>query len=201
MPRLKFALFALASAAQAACAQGGSADMNPGAAAGAASTNGTIIAQAAGELRDPKGAPAGLVTLTEHPGGVLVRGELWGLTPGWHGVHIHETGACRPNFEAAGGHFAPYGAPHGLQAGGPHAADLPNFFAGDDGMARFEALTTRFSLAGPARVAAAGGASARPGLFDEDGAAIVVHAEPDDYVSEPAGDSGARIACGVIVRR
>lgn len=201
MARTAFTLLALVSLAATACAGGGS-DAGPDQSMAAGAANEAAISEAAAELRDARGAPVGLIALTEHPGGVIVHGELWGLKPGWHGVHIHETGACSPSFEAAGGHFAPDGNPHGLQPGGPHAGDLPNFWTSEDGTARFEAVSTLFSLSGPGRIAAAGESdSARPGLFDADGAAVIVHDEPDDYLTEPAGESGDRIACGEIVRR
>lgn len=167
-------------------------------------------AEAVAELRDRSGKPIGKVTLVQRVSGVILQGELEGAAPGWRAIHVHEAGRCEGEFESAGGHFNPGDAMHGLNAGGPHAGDLPNFWVHDDGSARFEMVTSRFALTGTARVAsaaagssggAAAGASPVPTLFDDDGAAIVVHAQPDDHVSEPSGSAGDRLACGEIVQR
>ena len=168
------------------------------------------IAEAVAELRDRSGKPIGKVTLVQRVSGVVLRGELEGAESGWRAIHVHEVGRCEGEFESAGGHFNPGDAMHGLDAGGPHAGDLPNFWVHDDGSARFEMVTNRFALTGIPRVAsaaagssgdAAAGASPVPTLFDDDGAAIIVHARPDDHVSEPSGAAGDRLACGEIVRR
>lgn len=185
--------------------------------AGAAHAQGTPQAGAGGqpearaELEDPTGKARGQVRLVEHPQGVLIRGELSGLPPGWHAIHVHETGKCEPSFQAAGGHFNPTSVKHGLGEDGMHAGDLPNIWAAGDGTAKFEMVTQQLSLGGRPAVASGGGAStsgaasggraAAPSLFDGDGAAIVVHAKADDYRTDPAGDSGDRTACGVIERR
>lgn len=137
------------------------------------------------ELMDPDGEVVGQATLGETPNGVLVSAELKGLEEGAHAFHIHETGACSPDFEAAGGHYNPDGADHGLNSEtGPHAGDFPNIHVPSYGALKFEALNTVLEL------------DERP--FDDDGAAIVIHAGADDYMSEPAGDAGKRIACGVL---
>jgi Cu-Zn family superoxide dismutase len=174
---------------------------------------GRVSAQA--DLKDARGKPVGKVTFAQHEGGVVVRGELEGLPPGWHAIHVHETGRCEPDFAAAGGHFNPGKSGHGLDGDRPHAGDLPNVFVADDGKARFELTTQAFSLregqqvaggqppaSGAASGAAGGGASqSAPSVFDQDGASVVVHAKADDYRTDPAGDSGDRIACGVITRQ
>lgn len=141
------------------------------------------------EMVDVEGRGLGAVILNENAGEVALAGALIGLPPGEHGFHIHETGACDPpGFESAGGHLAPAGNPHGFHAaGGPHAGDLSNLVAGPDSIATVEFETSLVSLHG-------GDAP----LLDDDGSALVVHADPDDYVSQPAGNAGARIACGVI---
>ena len=141
------------------------------------------------QIVDAAGRGLGAVILSEEAGGVKLAGALIGLPPGEHGFHIHQTGRCEPPaFESAGSHLAPTGNPHGFDAeGGPHAGDLRNLVAGPDSIATVEATNTLVSIRD----------GATP-LLDDDGAALVVHAAPDDYVSQPAGDSGDRIACGVI---
>ena len=115
--------------------------------------------------------------------------HVQGLTPGLHGVHFHAVGTCTaPAFASAGGHFNPESMHHGLNnPAGPHAGDLPNMMVDASGNADYEATTSRVSLS--------------PGtnsLFDADGSALVIHAAPDDNMSDPAGNAGARIGCGVI---
>lgn len=169
--------------------------------------------EARAEVKDAQGKGLGQVTLVQHPYGVLLRGELSGLPEGWHAVHVHTTGKCEPTFQAAGGHFNPAGVKHGLDAG-PHAGDLPNIYASADGTAKFEIVSPEFSIAGPPAMAAGGPQASgghqmsgahrmgpAPAVLDADGASIVVHAKTDDYRTDPAGDSGDRIACGVIERR
>jgi Cu-Zn family superoxide dismutase len=148
--------------------------------------------RATAELFDAEGARVGSVTLRETPTqGVLLEIRLTGLEPGLHGFHIHETGRCAPAFSEAGGHFAPRGRDHGLWSpGGRHAGDLLNVAVASDGTASVERLAPGVTLhEGPAH-----------SLFDEDGSAIVVHGGPDDYVSQPSGAAGGRVACGVVTR-
>lgn len=139
-------------------------------------------------MRDAGGKTVGEVTLTQtRGGGTLVNADLHDLPPGTHALHIHSTGACKPPFESAGGHFNPDAKAHGFAAaGGPHAGDLPNIHVPGSGNLTVEAHTARLPL------------DAR--LFDSDGAAIVIHEGRDDYRSDPAGKAGSRIACGVIRR-
>jgi Cu-Zn family superoxide dismutase len=136
----------------------------------------------------PDGQPAGSVQIVAGGNRVTLAAGVTGIAPGVHGIHLHTTGACRaPDFASAGGHLNPLGRHHGtLAPDGAHAGDLPNLTvkAGGSG-----ALTADLSGT-PDQV--------RSWLFDADGAAIVVHADPDDYKSDPSGNSGARIACGVI---
>ena len=135
------------------------------------------------------GASMGTVVLTQGPNGVLVSADVTGLSPGWHGFHIHETGACTPDFSAAGGHYSPGGEGHGLlHEDGSHAGDLPNINAGADGVARAEHFTDKITLA----------EDADNSIFDDDGSAIIIHAKPDSYGPDPA--AGDRVACGVITR-
>ena len=147
------------------------------------------VGAARADMVDAEGRGLGAVILNEAGGEVAMAGALIGLSPGEHGFHIHATGSCDPpTFESAGDHLAPAGTPHGFDAaGGPHAGDLRNLVAGPDSIATVELTTSLVSLRG-------GDAP----LLDGDGSALVVHADPDDYASQPSGNSGARIACGVI---
>jgi len=143
-------------------------------------------------LINSSGTRIGRAALTQGPSGLLIRIEAEGLTPGWHGVHIHATGQCDAPFTSAGAHVnhGDPSAPHGLlNAGGPDDGDLPNIFADATGQVRAELFTTR------ARIASNG-----PGqwLWDADGSALVIHANADDHASQPIGGAGARIACGVM---
>ena len=143
--------------------------------------------QATAELKNLQGQAIGTVTLTETPHGILLSGELGRLPPGPHGVHLHAVGKCEPPFTSAGGHFNPANHKHGFMAAeGPHAGDLPNLHAAPDGKATVDAFAAGVTLAGA------------QGLLDQDGASLVVHAKADDYKTDPAGDSGDRIACGVL---
>lgn len=143
-------------------------------------------------LVNASGARMGRAVLTQGPTGLMIRIEAEGLTPGWHGVHIHATGQCDAPFTSAGAHVN-HGdpkAPHGLlNAGGPDDGDLPNIFADAAGQVRAELFTTR------ARIAADG-----PGqwLWDADGSALVIHANADDHAGQPIGGAGDRVACGVM---
>ena len=139
-------------------------------------------------LRDASGHTVATATVGE-AGGVRVRLEATGLAPGTYGVHVHAIGRCDPpGFESAGPHWNPTGRQHGrLNPMGPHLGDLPNLSVGTNGSGAAE-----FTI---------GGATLDSGdeaLFDRDGAALIVHAGPDDYRTDPSGNSGARIACGVI---
>lgn len=141
------------------------------------------------EFKTSVGETVGTATLTQNPdGSVRVQAQVRGLPPGTHGFHIHQFGACAPTFGAAGEHFNPTGAQHGLEnPNGPHAGDLPNFIVGDDGMGSYDATTNRVTL--------------MPGphtLFDTDGSAIIIHAHTDDQKTDPGGNSGSRIACAVL---
>jgi Cu-Zn family superoxide dismutase len=112
-----------------------------------------------------------------------------GLSPGIHGVHLHEKGDCtRPTFASAGEHYNPQGQHHGLNnPAGPHAGDLPNLVVGKDGQGQMSVTTDRVTLSpGPTT------------LFTSNGTSLVIHAGTDDQMSDPSGNSGGRIACGVI---
>lgn len=138
------------------------------------------------------GAPIGTAALMQTPHGVRIALDLRGLPPGAHAFHVHKTGRCdvAAKFESAGPHFAPGRTSHGHEvASGPHAGDMINQFVGGDGRLRAEVLNADVTLRG-------GAAS----LFDADGSALMLHAGPDDYRSQPAGAAGGRIACAVVRR-
>ena len=138
-------------------------------------------------LHDLAGARVGSVTFTETYAGILVTGNINGLGLGAHAIHVHETGKCQAPFTTAGAHFNPRGKHHGfLNHDGPHLGDLPNIDTPAAGRLRFELLLPSVTLRGS------------NALLDGDGAAIVIHGSRDNYYSDPSGDSGARIACGVI---
>jgi superoxide dismutase, Cu-Zn family len=142
-------------------------------------------------LHDPTGTRVGSVTLTDTYAGVLVTGSVNGLGLGAHGIHLHAVGKCEPPaFASAGGHFNPGGKQHGYRnPNGPHLGDLPNLDTPAAGELRFEFLAPGITLKGD------------NALLDGDGAAVVVHSGRDDYATDPAGNSGSRIACGVITLR
>ena len=137
------------------------------------------------KMMDVKSQPVGTATLTQAPHGVLIAVDLHGLKPGVHAIHLHETGKCEPPFKTAGGHFNPAHKQHGfLVAEGAHGGDLPNLDVPADGKVKAEFIAHDVSIEG--------------GLLDADGAALVIHAKADDYRSQPAGEAGDRVACGVI---
>jgi superoxide dismutase, Cu-Zn family len=150
--------------------------------AGCASNPQPPEARAIAELATADGARVGTVTLTQQTDGVAFRADVSGVTLGQHGFHIHAVGKCEAPFTSAGPHLNPLGRKHGkTNPEGPHAGDLDNISNGS-----------------VSRLA--------PGLqwaqlFDEDGSAFVLHADPDDYKTDPSGNSGGRIACGVIRRQ
>lgn len=138
------------------------------------------------------GETVGAAVLLQKNGEVRVFAWARGLTPGKHGIHFHAVGRCDDAaFASAGSHFNPETRKHGLRnPEGPHAGDLPNLEAKESGLGVLRARTDRVSLHdGP------------KSLFDADGSAIVIHAAEDDQITDPTGNSGARIACGVIQAR
>lgn len=157
----------------------------------AGSGQATTKAEAAADLKNPEGQSVGRARLTDTPNGVLVSVNLDRAPAGEHAFHIHAVGRCDPpTFESAGGHFNPAKNQHGfLSSKGPHAGDLPNIHVPDGGRLAFEFVADGVTLREGAR-----------SLLDSDGAALVMHAKPDDYETDPAGAAGDRIACGVIQR-
>ncbi|MFN4218006.1 MAG: superoxide dismutase family protein [Candidatus Bipolaricaulia bacterium] len=145
--------------------------------------------RAAAPLRDAEGKVLGVALLVQEAQGVRISLTVKGLSPGEHGIHIHSVGKCEPpDFLSAGPHFNPTNKQHGLNnPAGPHAGDLPNLVVGEDGSAVYEHVTDRVTLT-PGELS----------LFDEDSSALIIHAGPDDQITDPAGNSGARVLCGVI---
>jgi superoxide dismutase, Cu-Zn family len=144
------------------------------------------------ELIGRDGQGIGGARLDAEGDGVRVTVQLQGLTPnGEHAIHFHATGRCDPpDFQSAGPHFNPHDRQHGLQnPQGPHAGDMPNLRANAQGAVDTTFVTTLARLA----------PGTAESLQREGGAALVVHAGPDDHVTDPSGNSGDRIACGVIV--
>lgn len=146
--------------------------------------------KAAAVIHDLAGARVGTATFTDTYTGVLVTASVSGLGLGGHGIHIHDVGKCDPPFTSAGGHFNPEHRRHGfLNANGSHLGDMPNIDTPAAGRLHFEFLLPGVTLHG------------KNALLGADGASIVVHSGRDDYTTDPAGNSGARIGCGVIVAK
>jgi Cu-Zn family superoxide dismutase len=145
---------------------------------------------ASAELKYANGLPGGTVQVLGNGAGATLVIALVGAPEGPHGVHLHATGQCdAPDFKSAGGHLNPASRQHGSEnPAGSHLGDLPNVVVGKSGSG-----TLRHDLAGDR-------AELLADLFDGDGTAVVVHAGPDDYRTDPSGNSGSRIACGVLKR-
>ena len=165
-----------------------SSDTDPPGAIHASPPADSGAAEITAPMRSTAGKDLGTLVLTERDGGITVTGRMNGLPPGVHGIHLHTTGRCEPpKFVLAGDHWNPTSKAHGTKdPGGPHLGDLPNITVADDSSVIVLARTHGGTLRG------------ENGLLDSDGAAVVVHAKPDDYRTQPSGDSGDRIACGVV---
>jgi len=141
-------------------------------------------------MQNTKGEEIGEATLSQVQDGVLISLEAGHLPPGLHGFHIHEKGICEaPTFESAGPHFNPTNKKHGFEnPEGPHAGDLPNIEVKEDGTVQVEIVAKMVTLE----------ADKENSLLQDEGTSLIIHSEADDYYSQPAGNSGDRIACGVI---
>jgi Cu-Zn family superoxide dismutase len=136
-------------------------------------------------LVNSAGQPIGSVTASQTSGGVTLAISAAGLPHGLHGLHVHGVGRCDPpGFDSAGPHWNPASRKHGINnPNGPHSGDIPNIIASSSGVARQTAVLAGASLAA---------------LADADGSALMIHAATDDYVTDPGGNSGGRIACAVL---
>ncbi|MEI8274882.1 MAG: superoxide dismutase family protein [Hyphomicrobiales bacterium] len=145
---------------------------------------------ASAPLKDAQGKEVGSVNLTQTPRGVLINVSVKGLPPGEHAFHVPAVGKCEgPAFTTAGGHFNPDNHKHGLLAAdGAHAGDMPNLHVPQSGDLTVEAINAAITLE-----------KGKPNsVFDADGSAMVIHAGSDDYKTDPTGEAGGRIACGVV---
>ena len=160
--------------------------------AGATTDKGPAVPAAAALLKDKDGREVGVARFAQVSGGVRITLQGRGLPPGDKGVHIHAVGMCQPpEFTSAGAHFNPEARKHGLQSPeGPHAGDLPNLRVGPNGEGAVEYVNPRVTL--------------EPGkpnsLFQPAGTSVIVHAQGDDGMTDPTGNSGGRMACGVVTR-
>lgn len=138
-------------------------------------------------MRDRTGRDLGTLTLDDTGQGIRLAGTLRGIPPGEHAIHLHAVGRCEPPFESAGPHWNPTNAQHGTEnPQGPHFGDMPNITVGQDSTVSVIVSTPGGTLRG------------ENALLDGDGAAVVIHAGADDYRTDPAGNAGERIACGVV---
>lgn len=140
-------------------------------------------------LKGADGKEVGSANLTQTPQGVLINVSVKGLPPGEHAFHVHAVGKCEPPFTTAGGHFNPGNKKHGMMAAdGAHAGDMPNLHIPQSGDLTVEVVNAAITLE-----------KGKPNsVYDADGSAVVIHASKDDYKTDPTGDAGGRIACGVI---
>ncbi len=145
--------------------------------------------QATAELKNAKGEAVGTVAILEDEGGVRFFADTQGLPAGKHGIHIHAVGKCDPpEFTSAGAHFNPTGKKHGISnPQGPHAGDMPNLDVGADGRGQLHYVLREATLG-----------SGPTSILGGEGTAVIIHANADDYFTDPTGNSGGRIACGVI---
>lgn len=149
------------------------------------------ITMAMAELQNITGTVVGMAHFTETAEGLqfsVVISNFVAATPGEHGIHLHQVGRCTPDFAVAGEHVNPMLAKHGLEnPNGPHAGDLPNIVIDEQGNAQYEGMSNLLTLG-----------TGENALLAADGSSLMIHANPDDQITDPSGRSGARIACGVL---
>ena len=144
---------------------------------------------ASAQLKDSSGIAVGDADLVQTDAGVLIKLQLKAVKPGEHAFHIHAVGKCEAPFESAGPHFNPGNHKHGMMSGEGHAGDMPNLHVPQSGNLSLEVLNREVTLD-----------KGKPNsLLSANGTSLVIHAKADDYKSDPSGNAGDRIACGVIV--
>jgi len=182
---LRLAAPLIAAIAVAGCTHTGSTTMG-------ATKDAPPAITATSQLLGPSGELRGTATLTQGSTGTTIRARIEGLTPGTYAIHLHSVGRCDgPKFTSAGGHFNPTMTRHGKDNPlGPHLGDLPNVVVAAGGTGAVDFTVVGLMLVG----------GTAP-LLDADGAAVIVHAGPDDYRTDPSGNSGDRIACGGLAAR
>ena len=144
------------------------------------------------ELHDAQGKSVGTATLSPAAKGVNIDLDLKGMTPGEHGMHIHQTAKCEgPGFTTAGGHLNPDSKQHGLDnPQGPHAGDMPNFTVKADGTAKTKVVAPGITMGTDSH-----------SIFSNGGTALIIHAKQDDEKTDPSGNSGDRVVCGTIAKQ
>ncbi|KQU49852.1 superoxide dismutase [Sphingomonas sp. Leaf339] len=177
MTMMKMAAIGIAALTMTACqSDGDKADLGESTPGGRSAT---------AMLRTAAGVDVGRATATEVGGGLRFTIDARGMPAGMHGAHVHMVGRCdAPDFASAGGHWNPTSMQHGtMNPQGPHTGDMPNLIVGTDGRGTLGVTVPGATMAG---------------LLDADGSALVIHANPDDLKTDPSGNSGGRIACGVL---
>lgn len=189
-------LTAVAAAALAACGSNNANNANNANNGNEQSGAGPISEAPSVPLVNASGEIIGEVRGGDSPDGAVLQIDAHGLPPGTHGIHIHDVGLCEPpDFKSAGGHWNPTGKQHGGQnPNGAHMGDLQNVTVAQDGTLRAKIVVPGTYLSNTERNAAPGSIE----ILDASGAAVVIHADPDDYKTDPSGNSGARIACAAL---
>ncbi len=172
-----------------ACTSDADREMLPGDTGATPASSAAPAATASATMRDANGRELGTLVLADAGSGIAISGTLTGLPPGDLAIHLHTVGACEPPFTSAGGHWNPTNRQHGSEnPEGPHFGDMANITVTPDSTVSVQRESPGGTLAG------------ENALLDADGAAVVIHAGADDYRTDPAGNAGDRIACGVVTR-